>query len=75
MPVNVHACRGVGGKVTRRGVARYRHFRCVAGTRAPWERYDTIAVLYVLHPLGTYRGARSRYALTDVRFIGGPGIP
>jgi hypothetical protein len=49
-------------------------FRCLAGTRAPWETYDTIAVLYVGHPLGPFCGSRSRYALTQVRFIGGPGI-
>lgn len=29
-------------------------FRCLAGTRAPWETHDTIAVLYVGHPLGPW---------------------
>jgi hypothetical protein len=68
--VHVLGCRGLGRAVTRNHVPRYRHFRCTAGTRAPGERYDTVAVLYVLHPL---RG--ERFALTNVRFIGGPGVP
>lgn len=75
MPVRVRECHGLGRPRTPGGSRRYRHFRCVAGARAPWETYDTIAVLYVLHPLGPYVGPRSRYALTRVRFIGGPGIP
>jgi hypothetical protein len=75
MRVRVRECRGFGRALVEDGVRRYRHFRCVAGTRAPWERYDTIAVLYVLHPLGPYFGSRSRHTLTQVRFIGGPGIP
>jgi hypothetical protein len=75
MLVSVRECHGLGQPMTVGRHRRYRHFRCVAGTRAPWETYDTIAVLYVLHPLGPYAGPRSRYTLTQVRFIGGPGIP
>jgi hypothetical protein len=75
MPVHVRECRGLGRTLAGNGARRYRHFRCLAGTRAPWERYDTIAVLYVLRPLGPFCGSRSRYKLTQVRFIGGPGIP
>ncbi len=75
MRVRVRECRGLGRPVTHDGRRRYRHFRCLAGTRAPWQTYDTIAVLFVLHPLGQYTGPRTRYTLTNVRFIGGPGIP
>jgi hypothetical protein len=75
MHVRALECRGLGRALTDGGVRRYRRFRCVAGTRAPWETYDTIAVFYVLRPLGPYVGARSRQTLTQVHFIGGPGIP
>jgi hypothetical protein len=54
---------------------RYQRFTCVAGTGLPSDRYDTVAVTYVLRPLGEYRGAASKYVLSDVHFIGGPGIP
>jgi hypothetical protein len=75
MPVNVLECRGLGKPSSRSGAVRYRHFRCTGGTRAPWERYDTIAVQYTLHPLTAFRSAQRRFAITHVRFIGGPGIP
>jgi hypothetical protein len=79
MHVRVHECLGVGRGVTRKGITRYRHFSCVAGARAASDPYDidvdTVGVLYVLHPLRRYIGPRSRHALTQVRFIGGPGIP
>lgn len=75
MPVHVLECRGLGRALVREGASRFRHFRCTAGTRAPWERYDTIAVFYVLHPLDCYRSERPRYSVTNVRFVGGPGIP
>jgi hypothetical protein len=74
MPVRVRECRGLGRALIE-GVNRYRHFRCVAATRAPWQMYDTVAVFYVLHPLGPYVGPRSPYTLTQVRFVGGPGVP
>jgi hypothetical protein len=73
--VRVRECRGLGRPVTVGGIRRYRHFRCLAGARAAGERYDTVAVRYILHPLGRYVGKRSRHALTQVRFTGGPGIP
>jgi hypothetical protein len=53
----------------------YSRFECLAGARAAFQRYDTVAVLYVLHPLEEYDGPTSRHRLTDVRFIGGPGVP
>ena len=68
-------CRGLGRAVVDNGVRRYRHFRCDAATRARGQTYDTVTVLYVLHPLGPYVGPRSRHTLTHVEFIGGPGIP
>ena len=74
-PVRVRECRSLGRPSTVNGVRRYRHFSCIAGARRPGERYDSVAVVYVLHPLGPYRGPRSRHALTNVRFVGGPGIP
>lgn len=75
MTVRVTACRGCGQAEIDDGVRRYRRFRCVAGARAPWQQYDTVAVRYVVHPLAPYVGSRSRYALREVRFVGGPGIP
>jgi hypothetical protein len=70
MRVRVHECRGVGQGVMRKGITRYRHFRCVAGARASFQDYDSVAVVYVLHAL-----PRNRFVLTNVRFIGGPGVP
>jgi hypothetical protein len=29
----------------------------------------------VLHPLSDYENSTSRHRLTNVRFVGGPGIP
>jgi hypothetical protein len=75
MPIRGTECRGLGQAVVDDGVSRYRRFRCAARTRAPWETYDTIAVYYVLRPLGPYVGPESPHGLTQVRFIGGPGIP
>ena len=75
MPVRGSKCRGLGQANVDDGVSRHRRFRCVASTRAPWETYDTIAVHYVLDALGSYVGPESPRALTQVRFIGGPGIP
>ena len=71
MPVRVVRCRGLGGRED----GSFERFACLAGTRAAWEPYDTIAVHYVLRPLGDYEGPRSPHRLTSVRFIGGPGIP
>jgi hypothetical protein len=70
-PVNVRGCRGVGSA----GSGRFERFACVAGARAPGDSRDTVAVLYELRALGPYDGARPRYALVNVRFVGGPGIP
>jgi hypothetical protein len=70
-PVRVRHCEGLG---TARGRFLYRHFSCVAGTRLRYQPIDTVAVTYVLHPLGHYSGPNSRYALTNVRFIG-HGVP
>jgi hypothetical protein len=71
LPVTVRGCEGLG----KGDDGRYSRFECLAGARAAWESYDTIAVTYVLHPLGEYVGPRSRRRLTNVKFVGGPGIP
>jgi hypothetical protein len=66
MTVHVYRCDGLG----RRQGVRYRRFRCLAGARLRHERFDTVAVTYVLHPLGPYRGGASRFRLADVRYSG-----
>jgi hypothetical protein len=43
--------------------------------RASFDHYDTVAVLYILHPLGDYIGPNSGHRLSNVRFVGGPGVP
>jgi hypothetical protein len=75
--VRVRHCRGLGGATRGEGGARYRRFECLAGGRAASDPYafDTVAVLYVLEPLAEYDGPESEHRLTNVRFIGGPGIP
>jgi len=75
LPVNVLRCEGLGAAETDGARRSYSRFDCVGGTRATWEDYDTIAVLYELRPLERYDGPRSRHRLTNVRFVGGPGIP
>lgn len=75
LPVRVVRCEGLG-QAEREGERReYARFDCLGGTRAAWQTYDTIAVLYVLRPLEEYEGPRSRHRLLKVRFVGGPGIP
>jgi hypothetical protein len=71
LPATVRGCDGLGESED----GRYPRFECLAGTRAAWQTYDTIAVTYVLHPLAAYEGPRSRHRLTKVKFVGGPGIP
>jgi hypothetical protein len=71
MRVNVKGCRGIGAKRSN----RFHQFDCVAGARLPRDAVETVAVLYELRPVGPYSGARSRYVLENVRFLGGPGIP
>jgi hypothetical protein len=71
MPVRVVRCRGLGEADER----SFTRIECTAGTRAPWETYDTIGVTYVVRPLAEYEGPTSRHELLQVRFIGGPGIP
>ena len=73
-PVRVRCCRGSGRRARGDGTELYARFECLAGTRITFQRYDTVAVLYVLHPLEDYKGSRSRHRLTDVRFVG-LGIP
>ena len=74
LTVRVRHCRGVAAATDNR---RYRSLRCLAGARATSDSYpfETVAVRYVLHPLGPPTGRRPRRRLTDVRFVGGPGIP
>ena len=69
-PVRVRHCRGLAGREDR-----YESFECLAGARTAFDRYDTVGVFYVLHPLGEYEGPRSKYRLSNLRFVGGPGIP
>jgi hypothetical protein len=75
LPVRRVECEGLGEAEIEGERRSYTRFDCVGGTRAAWETYDTIAVLYVLRPLEQYDGPRSRHRLTRVRFVGGPGIP
>jgi hypothetical protein len=70
-PVRVRRCRGLGPEHD----GRYGRFACVAGARAATDPYETVAVRYVLHPVGEYEGPESPRRLTNVPFTGGPGIP
>jgi hypothetical protein len=70
-PVSVRGCRGVGPAAS----GRFERFSCVAGARATSDSRDTVAVLYELRVLGPYDRGRPPYALVNVRFVGGPGIP
>lgn len=72
--VRVRACEGLGRARVVEQRTLYRHFACLAGTRLPYQPIDTVAVTYVLHPLGAYRGPRSKYLATSVRFVG-HGVP
>jgi hypothetical protein len=74
-PVRVHSCRGSGAGERHEGTRAYSRLECLAGARTAFQRYDTVAVLYVVLPLEKYDGPESRYKLTNVRFIGGPGVP
>jgi hypothetical protein len=73
--VRVDNCRGVGASEVEDGSRLYGRFECLAGARRTGERYDTVAVAYVLRPLAEYEGAHSRHRLDRVRFVGGPGVP
>jgi hypothetical protein len=75
LTVRVRNCRGIDGHQGGGRKWRFQRFACVAGARAEFDRYDTVGILYVLHPLEDYDGVSSRHRLTDVRFLGGPGIP
>jgi hypothetical protein len=77
LPVRVRRCRGLGPAQNGESEPRFRRFRCLAGGRATSDRYafDTVAVRYDLHPTAEYRGPGSGHRLTNVRFVGGPGIP
>jgi len=75
MHVRAVRCRGLGRHEARNDRHAYTRFDCLAGTRAPGERYDTVTVMYVLRPLAKYERPHSAHRLTNVRFIGGPGIP
>jgi hypothetical protein len=70
LPVSVRHCRGIGAGRRDGERRRYERLRCVAGARLRGERFDSVAVLYVIHPVGD-----SDYELERVRFVGGPGIP
>ena len=68
--VRVRECRGLGGED-----GRYERFQCLASARTAFDRFDTVGVFYVLQPLADYDGPRSKHRLSNVRFVGGPGIP
>jgi hypothetical protein len=73
MPVRVRYCRGLG----QSDDGKYSRFDCLASARAVHDRYpfETVAVVYVLHPFEEYTGTKSRHRLSRVKFFGGPGIP
>lgn len=73
MPVRVRYCRGLGPSDDR----KYSRFDCLASARAVRDPYpfETVAVVYVLHPFEEYTGTKSRHRLSRVKFYGGPGIP
>jgi hypothetical protein len=75
MRVHVRECRGVRDRRVDDGVVRYTRFACAAGARRRGERYDTVGIFYTLRPLAAFERDRPRYELTNVRFIGGPGVP
>jgi hypothetical protein len=67
-PVRVRHCRGIGEGERSGATTVYRRFSCLAGARLPHERFDTVAVTYVLRPLVAYSGPSSGHELSDVRF-------
>jgi hypothetical protein len=67
-PVRVRHCRGLGTAEKVGSETVYRRFACLAGARAAHETFDTVAVTYVLEPVGSFAGVSSRYVLTDVHF-------
>jgi hypothetical protein len=69
-PVHVLGCKGLGRGRRIAATTLHRAFACLAGARLSHQRVDTVAVEYVLRPLGPYRGRSSRYALEDVHFSG-----
>jgi hypothetical protein len=73
-PVHVRECRGLGRARTSEAVVRYQRFACTAGTGLDWESFDSVAVTYVLVPLGPYEGGCSEHTLRNVRFVG-TGVP
>lgn len=68
MRVHVRRCRGLGRERRSGRETVYGRFSCLAGARAAHEPVDTVAVTYVLQPLGPYRGRSSKYTLSDVHF-------
>jgi hypothetical protein len=70
LSVSVRQCRGVDAGRRDGNTLRYERLRCLAGARLRGEKFDSVAVRYVIHPLGD-----SDYELERVRFVGGPGIP
>jgi hypothetical protein len=73
--VRVRYCHGRGRAERSGSIERFGLFDCLAGTRTAFQHYDTVGVFYVLDPAENYEGPLSRHRLTNVRFIGGPGIP
>jgi hypothetical protein len=66
--VHVRRCTGLGVPRPLGRTKTYARFACLAGARAPHQTFDTVAVTYVLRPLGRYAGRSSRVALANVRF-------
>jgi hypothetical protein len=74
LEVEVRSCDGLGEPQLTRGGRLYDRFACLAGTRIAGQPVDTVAVTYVLRPLGPYAGPSSPHELIDVSF-GGLGVP
>jgi hypothetical protein len=52
----------------RSAPGRYRHFRCAGATAPRFDPRLRVRVRYVLHPLGRFRGPRSPFVATNVRY-------
>lgn len=72
--VHVRHCDGLGRGQTIGATIVYWRFACFASARIPPQPIDTVAITYMLHPLGPYTGRSSRYVLRNVHF-GGLGVP
>jgi hypothetical protein len=63
-PLAITDCKGLGEARD----SAYRRFRCSGRVVAPAVPQLPVRVRYVLNPRGAYRGSRSVYLATSVRF-------